>query len=147
MSWGKKRRVTDEGDISMGGGNFGVSIGNVLGVTKEPGEIKSRAGRKKEPGAEANRHVSAEPESALAPVSQVILRRESSGRGGRAVTIADFRPSPDEKTADELAKMMRRGLGCGSHVEDKKIVLQGDMRERASAWLTKQGVKKIVMCN
>jgi translation initiation factor 1 (eIF-1/SUI1) len=56
----------------------------------------------------------------------------------------ELRPAPDKNVAEELAKIMRRSLGCGSHVEGRKIILQGDMRERAAVWLEKHGVREII---
>ena len=80
-------------------------------------------------------------------IRKVILHRESAGRGGRTVTVADVRPSLGADAVMDMAKSMRKGLGCGSHVEDGKIILQGDIGDRAEAWLMKQGVKKIVRGN
>lgn len=83
----------------------------------------------------------------LAGAAQATLHRESSGRGGRTVTVLTLKPAPAAQAADAIAKAMRKGLGCGSRVEGAKIVLQGDIQERAKAWLAPRGVKKIVMGN
>jgi translation initiation factor 1 (eIF-1/SUI1) len=83
----------------------------------------------------------------LKTAERATLHRESSGRGGRTVTALSLKPSPDAKLAGEIAKAMRRGLGCGAHVEDPKIILQGDIQERAGQWLLRQGVKRVVMGN
>lgn len=83
----------------------------------------------------------------LSAASQAALRIERSGRGGRSVTTIALRPAPTRSAAEQIAKMMRKELGCGSRVEGDaqlKIVLQGEIRERAAAWLTARGVKRIV---
>jgi translation initiation factor 1 (eIF-1/SUI1) len=83
----------------------------------------------------------------LKTAERATLHRESSGRGGRTVTALSLKPNPDAKLAGEIAKAMRRGLGCGAHVEDPKIILQGDIKERAEQWLLRRGVKWVVMGN
>jgi translation initiation factor 1 len=37
----------------------------------------------------------------------------------------------------DIAKQLRRALGCGASVEGDTVVLQGDHQERAAAWLSK----------
>ena len=49
--------------------------------------------------------------------------------------------------AEELAKALRKGLGCGSHVGEECIVLQGNIADRAEEWFAKKGVKRIVLGN
>ncbi|MDR3279627.1 MAG: hypothetical protein LBT23_03855 [Synergistaceae bacterium] len=63
------------------------------------------------------------------------------------MTVLWLKPEPDENTVSELARAMRKGLGCGSHAEGPRVVLQGDIRERARAWLVKSGVAKVVSGN
>ena len=87
------------------------------------------------------------PEDRYESIQKVILHRESAGRGGRTVTVVDVRPPLDADAVTDMAKSMRKGLGCGSHVEDGKIILQGDIGDRVEAWFAKRGVKKIVRGN
>ena len=42
-----------------------------------------------------------------------------------------------------LAKELRKALGCGSAMEEGKIVLQGDLMERVEAFFNKKGVAKV----
>ena len=129
-----KKRLGNEGDISLGGERgVGVSIGSVLGRGK--GEISGQ------PRPETKKTAGAAEDSAK--ITAAIIRRETAGRGGRTVTSVELRPEPDAGRADETARSLRKYLGCGSHVEGKNIILQGDMGERAAALLEKQGVKKI----
>ena len=69
---------------------------------------------------------------------------ERAGRGGRTVTVVeklDLRPQDLEAWLGDL----KRALGCGGVVEGAALVLQGDTRERAGAWLEKRGVKKVTV--
>ena len=79
-------------------------------------------------------------------LGKVTLQRQTAGHGGKTVTVVMF-----SKEAvinfESLAKDMRKGLGCGSHVEERRIILQGDMCERAEDWLIKKGVKHVVIGN
>jgi translation initiation factor 1 (eIF-1/SUI1) len=143
MAKERKKKIGRDGDIALDGDEkFSVSIGTVTGMRDEaPGEKIPAPSGAGAPDAAAY----------LAGVAQVTLHREASGRGGRIVTIATFKPAPDRVTADAVAKEMRKGLGCGSHVESAdrgpRVVLQGDIRDRAGQWLSKNRVKKIVRGN
>ncbi len=137
--------LSSQREISLGDeGGLSISIGAMLG--REEGGAKAE---KKAPAPEEKKAPDAVIDSAayLKSLQQATLHRESSGRGGRVVTVVSCRPSPPAKLADELARAMRKGLGCGSHVEGDKIILQGDIQERAGAWLAKQGTKRVVMGN
>jgi translation initiation factor 1 (eIF-1/SUI1) len=143
MAKERKKRIGRDGDIALGGDEkFSVSIGAVTGMRDEvPGE-KTPA----EPGVTAR-----DAAAYLASVERVILHREASGRGGHVVTIATFKPAADRAAAEATAKAMRKGLGCGAHVEsaDKgfRVVLRGDIQDRAELWLAKNRVKKIARGN
>jgi translation initiation factor 1 (eIF-1/SUI1) len=43
-----------------------------------------------------------------------------------------------------LAKRMRKALGTGARVEDGQIVLQGDQRDVAGAWLSREGATVVL---
>lgn len=64
---------------------------------------------------------------------------ERKGRAGKTVTrIAGFTLGADETAA--LAADLKRSLGTGGSVEaDGSIIIQGDRREQAVAWLVKAG--------
>ncbi|MDR1515999.1 MAG: hypothetical protein LBS45_09900 [Synergistaceae bacterium] len=145
MSGGKKKKRGDSwdfGQISLGGeGDLLLSIGDVVGkpVPRPAAAICPAQGdtqdSKKEPVGY---------DKFLASASQAALHRETAGRGGRTVIMVSLKPEPDASTAAAIAKAMRKGLGCGAHVEGAKIVLHGDIKERAAAWLSKGGVRKVV---
>lgn len=75
---------------------------------------------------------------------KLVLRREKKGRGGKTVTRLSG-VAPD--ALDELAKQMKKGLGCGALVEGDDIVLLGSLVDRAAEWLEKQGAPKVVRGN
>lgn len=75
---------------------------------------------------------------------KLVLRREKKGRGGKTVTRLSG-VAPD--ALDDMAKRMKKGLGCGALVEGDDIVLLGSLVDRAADWLEKQGAPKVVRGN
>lgn len=66
------------------------------------------------------------------------LRIEKAGRGGKTVTVVDGLPQNDA-FLKELLQGLKRACGCGGAVRDGGVELQGDLRDRVRAYLTKQG--------
>ena len=85
-------------------------------------------------------------ELALTRCGKVTLRREKKGRGGKTVTIISGLGLQSDRL-EQLARTLRKALGCGSIVEGRNVVLQGDMTTRAAVWLRTQGAKQIVIGN
>ena len=73
-----------------------------------------------------------------------MLRREKKGRGGKVVTRLS---GVSEVAREDVAKQMKKGLGCGALVEGDDIILLGSLVDRAADWLEKQGAKKVVRGN
>jgi len=69
---------------------------------------------------------------------RVVLRREKKGRGGKVVTTLT-RHSLNQAALVNLAKRLRKALGCGAGVEDDMVVLQGDQRDRTAQLLEADG--------
>ncbi|MFU8805298.1 MAG: translation initiation factor [Bradymonadaceae bacterium] len=84
-------------------------------------------------------------ERPVGQLKKIVLRRERKGRGGKTVTLVEGLEGLDERGRDELAKRLRKALGCGTSVEGTKIVVQGDQSERLEGLLRDEGVKKIVV--
>jgi translation initiation factor 1 len=82
----------------------------------------------------------------LSRAGTLIVRRERKGHGGKTVTVVDgLAGSP--AALDALARAMRKALGCGSWVEDGRVVLQGDRPVAAAAWLTRNGARQVTRGN
>jgi translation initiation factor 1 len=78
-----------------------------------------------------------------ASLGKVVVRRERKGRGGKTVTVLEG-ASIAAADRDAMAKSVRKALGCGARAEGKTIVVQGDQRDSAKAWLEKKGAKVVI---
>jgi translation initiation factor 1 len=77
----------------------------------------------------------------LPPQQQTIyLHRESSGRGGKAVTLVkNLMLSPDDLKA--MVKRLKQECGTGGTVKDGVIEIQGEQRQKIADVLQKLGYK------
>ena len=77
----------------------------------------------------------------LPPQQQTVyLHRESSGRGGMAVTLVkNLVLSADDMKA--LAKKLKEACGTGGTIKEDVIEMQGEQRERIAEVLRKLGYK------
>jgi translation initiation factor 1 len=77
----------------------------------------------------------------LPPQKQTVyLYRESSGRGGKAVTLVkNLVLSMDDMKA--LAKKLKAACGTGGTVKEGLIEIQGEQREKIAEVLRKSGFK------
>ena len=77
----------------------------------------------------------------LPPQQQIIyLHRESSGRGGKAVTLVkNLTLSNDDLKS--LTKKLKQECGTGGTIKDNVIVMQGEQREKIADILQKFGYK------
>lgn len=68
----------------------------------------------------------------------VRIRRETKGRGGKAVTVIEGIPlPPDELKA--LAKALKKRCGVGGSTRESNIEIQGDARELVKRELEQRG--------
>ena len=67
------------------------------------------------------------------------VRRETQGRGGKAVTVIRGLPLDADALA-ALGKRLRNACGAGGTVKDGVVEIQGDHVERVLAWLQQQGL-------
>ncbi|MFM8905122.1 MAG: translation initiation factor [Verrucomicrobiota bacterium] len=74
-------------------------------------------------------------------LERVVLQYERAGRGGKEVTIlqGQWIESQEMRVRDALLRDLKRALGTGGALEGREIVLQGDRRDTAKAWLLKAG--------
>ena len=77
-------------------------------------------------------------------IGKISLQRERAGRGGRTVTIITIGEAKSEikQNLEALLKELKKSLGCGGQIEEGKIVLHGEIVDRASEWFIKMGAKK-----
>ncbi len=68
----------------------------------------------------------------------VRIRRETSGRGGKEVTVIDGLSLPDTELK-ALAKRLKTACGSGGAIKDGRVEIQGDKRETVSSMLRKAG--------
>jgi translation initiation factor 1 len=68
------------------------------------------------------------------------VRRETQGRGGKAVTVIRGL-ALDADALAALAKRLRSACGAGGTVKDGVVEVQGDHVERVLAWLQQQGLR------
>src|SRR5262249_43420853 len=79
--------------------------------------------------------------AASAPVPERIvakLRMEKKGRGGKTVTVVYDLPQ-NQAFLKDLASELKRACGAGGAVVDNTVEIQGDLRDRIRAALTKKG--------
>ena len=81
-------------------------------------------------------------EWSLATTPRVVLRMERKGHGGKTVTVLTGFEAPPE-ALKALCKRLKKKLGCGARVVEGDVVLQGDLRDRARAWLLSEGVRRV----
>ena len=69
---------------------------------------------------------------------RLILRREKKDRGGKTVVvISGFNGNPE--ALNDLARRLRKQLGCGGTVEQREIVIQGDQPSAVADSLRRMG--------
>ena len=64
---------------------------------------------------------------------------EKAGRGGKTVTVVYDLPR-NTAFLTALAQELKRACGTGGAVVDDTIELQGELRDRVRAFLTKKGI-------
>lgn len=116
-------------EFSVNEGSFAVSLGELLGKKTEDNTVKNIV--KKSLSEKENNRIQA------GQLQHYSLQRQTAGRGGKTVTLVVF-PKNCTVNLEMLAKEMRKALGCGAHVEENSVVLQGDIAGRAEKWLEKR---------
>ena len=140
MAKKKKTKITSDENISIGAGSeFSLPLASLFGqnIHKKEEKVEKKADKGNKSG-----QIEEELYSLLQKISKVILRRRTSGFGGKTVVQLTLPQGCNIELA-MLAKEIRKALGCGSRVEKGEILLQGDICDRAEEWLYKQGVKKV----
>ena len=74
--------------------------------------------------------------------TNIRLKRERKGRGGKTVTLIEGLELPANELS-LLAKAVRKAMGAGAKVEGAIIVVQGDIGERLMPWLEGEGAPRV----
>ena len=139
----KNKKLTEGEGFSLSRqGPLGISLGALLGAEKTAEPAVSDAADSGTETKKASPPPAREKPQSETKISKVSLRRERAGRGGKTVTIVML-PQDYRGDTAALAKDLRKALGCGSAMEEGKIVLQGDIMERVEAWFLKKGAAKV----
>lgn len=101
------------------------------------GEIRS-------PEGETPRQEKAVHQPDYSKVERIVLRFERKGHGGKSVTRVEGLPFAEE-VLEDLARELKKAMGCGAWVAGNEIFLQGDLTERSQAWFQKKGAKRVVI--
>lgn len=76
--------------------------------------------------------------------ARAVVRMERKGRGGKEATVIEkLELAPAE--LETWCRELKQAMGCGGVVDGDSIVLQGDLRTRLPAVLTKRGVAKVTV--
>lgn len=94
-------------------------------------------------GPPATSSPSVAPEPAKGP-AWAVVRLERKGRGGKEATVVE-KLGLGAAELERWCKELKQALGCGGATEGDAIVLQGDLRQRLPAVLTKKGVRKVTV--
>lgn len=130
-------KIPTDGGQNLGQNPFGALSGAGLPVAPKVVLDQAAANRAK---------ASAQKPGAPAPAKnrgRVDVRRETGGRGGKTVTVADGFVGIGLPEKEQLAKKMRAACGCGGTVKDGAIEIQGDQRETVARILTEAGFRPV----
>ena len=107
----------------------------------KPSPVRARTVWSSEQGDLRNRDLKAVVVSSLPPQQQTVtLRRESKGRGGKAVTLLQGLVL-SETDLGALLKNLKQTCGSGGTLKDGVIEIQGEHREKIAEALRKLGYK------
>ena len=130
MSSGK---VPTDGGHGLGHNPFAALSGAGLPANSAPPKPMSGAGP---------REAKAE-DRPMKNRGRVDIRRETGGRGGKTVTVADGFVGIAQAEKEQLAKKIRSACGCGGTVKDGAIEIQGDQRETVARILAEAGFRPV----
>lgn len=123
--------------ITADGAGFGGSFGDLL-------RAQGLAPAAPAPTTEPTTEPTPEPGAGLAALPKIVLRRTRKGHGGRTVTLIEKLEALPAAEREAIARALRGALGTGARVDGEAIVVQGDVADRLTAWLTARGARKIV---
>jgi translation initiation factor 1 len=84
------------------------------------------------------------PAGPLNPCPKVVVRRERKGHGGKTVTRVEGLAPLGAAGVEDVARRLKKALGCGATVEGDDVLVQGDQADRVADWLGREGARKVV---
>ena len=78
--------------------------------------------------------------------AKLVVRHERKKRGGKTVTRVSGLEVGEAECGD-LARELKRALGCGASLEGGDILVQGSLVERVAEWLEQRGGGRVVRGN
>jgi translation initiation factor 1 len=73
---------------------------------------------------------------------RAVVRYSRAGRGGKEVTFIERLGLPPEQMKQWLREL-KKVLGCGGYIEEDRLVVAGDQRDRLPGLLEERGVRKV----
>ncbi|MEG1641473.1 MAG: translation initiation factor [Synergistaceae bacterium] len=134
----KNKKATQGNGYTLGSDTqLSASLASILGKpeNKKPTETTQTTQKPQKTN-------TAQPQELKIP--KVTLQKKTAGCGGKTVTVITISKESNCKI-ETLAKEIKKALGCGARTEEGKIILQGDIKERAAEWFSKKGTKQIVI--
>jgi translation initiation factor 1 len=74
---------------------------------------------------------------------RVDIIRQTTGRGGKTVTVVKNFVGIGLPEKEKLAKAMQKRCGCGGTVKEGQIEIQGDKREEVARILREAGFRPV----
>ena len=79
------------------------------------------------------------PEERIEPKKQRLrVRLDTKQRAGKAVTLVEGYVGP-ESELEELGRSLKTHCGTGGSVKDRRVIIQGDQRDKITRWLIGRG--------
>ncbi|MEM1156692.1 MAG: translation initiation factor [Verrucomicrobiota bacterium] len=128
---GKKKKKIDVGEDSLTGSLNNAFSGLMLeGLPEGPEKVASVA------------EVGQPAAMTHSKRGELILRRETARRAGKAVIIVEGLPALEsEASITDLAAGLKKHCGCGGTIKNGEIVIQGEKASEVADFLGSQGFR------
>lgn len=134
MSSRKKGKIATSGGDALESNPF-ASLGSI--------DTASETSRYSAPVKPAKSHTTTKAfigKRSSAVMGRVEIRREKAGRGGKTVTtLQAFATHLPQSQLERLCCDLKKHCACGGTRKERTIELQGDVKERAFAFLQQRG--------
>ena len=124
--------------------SLNVSIGELLNLKNQesPPKVNEEMARTEYPRAPHDLDI----KKIVSKFGKISLQHQRAGRGGKTVTLISVSSGEAEpklkQNLEALLKELKKSLGCGGQIEEGKIILHGEIADRATEWFAKMGAKQ-----